>query len=1042
MRIADARRTSPSFASAIHENASEEHGRTGGEVEASVMRLNFPPVRRRARLSAIVAMMVSLPFAMVGAADNTDVAVNFERDVEPILASRCLKCHGNDGGEGGLRLTDLARASAELESGHRAIVPGKPDASELLRRVMSKSEDDRMPPSGPALTAAEVDSLRRWIAAGAEWPAHWAYRPLKRSSIPAVPAAHSAWPRNAVDRFVVAKLIEKGLAPSPEADRRTLLRRVTFDLTGLPPTPTQLDAFLTDDAPDAWERAVDRLLASPQYGERWARHWMDVVHYAETHGHDQDVPRENAWPYRDYLIRALNEDKPYARFVEEQIAGDVLHPDDPLAIAATGFLATGAWDESSLKDIQENTLDREIARYLDRDDIVTTVMSTFVSSTVHCARCHDHKFDPISQHDYYALQAVFAATDKADRPYDPDPVIGAKRRDVTARIAQVPVMRQRRDPVLLEDPLREEVAAWEAAIRKSATMWQPVDATTFTSSDGATLSKLDDGSIYSGGTRPERDTLTIVAPTDLKSITGVRLEVLIDDRLMHKGPGRQDNGNLHLNEFAVYAAPRDNPAARQKLTLVAPRADFNQQGWSIDHALDGNPATAWGIYPEVGKPHHAVFELKDAPQSDSGLLLTFELQQVHGGGHLIGRARLLVTDYPLPLPSEAKPLPADVTAVLGVPPGDRDEDQQVALAAAYLEMKWKRELDSLPKPQHIYCGTNSFEARGSFRPSKTPRPIHLLGRGDITKPGAPIEPGTLGCVPGLESQFTLTDAANEGERRVALARWTSDARNVLTWRSIANRVWQYHFGKGLVDSPNDFGRMGASPSHPELLDWLALELQSTGSLKSLHRLLVNSATYRQQSRHDDRAAAVDADNRSLWRMNRQRLDAESLRDAVLAVAGTLDTRMGGPSVRQFVQTPGIHVTPNVDYQNFAIDDPANQRRSVYRFIFRTIPDPFMDALDCPDASQLTPKRNVSLTALQALALWNDKFVVRQCERMAASFEREPVEPAAQVDVAIRRIFGRAPTEKERQFLPAYVAKHGWANACRVLVNSNEFVFVD
>ncbi|MCC7425160.1 MAG: PSD1 domain-containing protein [Planctomycetaceae bacterium] len=989
---------------------------------------------------AVIMGLLPSPFA--GAADKSDIAVRFERDIEPIFASRCLKCHGNDGGEGGLRLTDLSHASARLESGRQAIVPRTPDASELLRRVTSKNDDDRMPPTGAALTAAEVDKLKQWIAAGAEWPAHWAYRPLTRSAIPPAPAPHAAWPRNAVDHFVLERLVEKGLAPAPEADRRTLLRRVTFDLTGLPPTPDELDAFIADAAPDAWERVVDRLLASPQYGERWARHWMDIVHYAETHGHDQDRPRENAWPYRDYLIRSLNDDKPYATFVEDQIAGDVLHPHNPHAIAATGFLATGAWDESSLKDIQENTLDREIARYLDRDDIVTTVMSTFVSSTVHCARCHDHKFDPISQRDYYALQAVFAGTDKADRPYDPDPAVGAKRRDLTARIAQVSAMRQRRDPSLLEEPLRDEIAAWEAAIRKSATVWRAVNATTFTSSGGATLSKLEDGSIFSGGTRPERDTVTIVAPTELKAITGVRLEVLTDDRLMHKGPGRQDNGNLHLNEFAVFAAPRDNPAARQKLTLVAPRADFNQQGWSIDLALDGNPATAWGIYPEVGKPHHAVFELKDAPRSDSGWLLTFELQQIHGGGHLIGRTRLLVTDAPLPWPFEAQPLPPEVTAVLAVPPGDRNEDQQVTLAAAYLEMKWKRELDGLPKPQHIYCGTNSFEPIGSFRPSKTPRPIHLLQRGDITKPGAMIEPGTLACVPGLESHFTLTDATNEGERRAALARWTSDSRNVLTWRSIANRVWQYHFGKGLVDSPNDFGRMGASPSHPELLDWLALELQSTGSLKSLHRLLVSSATYRQQSRHDDRAAAIDADNRYLWRMNRQRLDAESLRDAVLAVAGTLDTRMGGPSVRQFIQTPGIHVTPNVDYQNFAIDDPANHRRSVYRFIFRTIPDPFMDALDCPDASQLTPKRNVSLTALQALALWNDKFVVRQCERMAASLVPEPADPAAQVDTVIRRIFGRAPTEKERQFLPGYAAKHGWANACRVLINSNEFVFID
>jgi hypothetical protein len=852
------------------------------------------------------------------------------------------------------------------------------------------------------------------LAAGAEQeqePApstHWAYRPIARPELPHA----DPWARTPVDRFILATLRDRGLAPSPEADRRTLLRRVSFDLTGLPPTPEETDEFLADASPDAYERAVDRLLASPRHGERWARHWMDVAHFAETHGHDQDRPRENAWPYRDYLIRAFNEDKPYARFVEEQVAGDVLYPDDPAAIAATGFLAAGPWDESSLRDIRPDSIDRLVGQNLDRDDIVTTVMSTFTSTTVHCARCHDHKFDPVSQREYYALQAVFAGVDKANRPYDQDPKLAARRRELQERMKR---MDEEKAP-------SAEVAAWENAL-KPAPPWRAPEILEIKSEHGSTLTRQPDGSILAAGTRPERDTYTLVMRTG--RVTGLRVDVLTHESLPKKGPGRADNGNLHLSEFVVAAAGGPLPLAK-------PKADFDQAGWESPKAIDGDPTTAWGIHPKEGSPHRVIFPLKEPVEAGT---LTVELKQLHGGSHLIGRFTVTVTDAPTPFGADE--LPAEIVRILTMPAGLRGERERDALARHVGRRNLEWLIESLPAQKLVYCGTPQFKPDGSFAPAGKPRPVHLLRRGDIHAAGPEVPPGALSC---LRLPFALSNPADEGARREALARWLTDPRNALTWRSIVNRVWHYHFGRGLVETLSDFGRMGAPPSHPALLDWLASWLlENGGSLKRLHRLLVTSAVYRQSSAHEARHAAVDADNRFLWRMNRTRLDAESIRDAVLLISGKLDPSMGGPSVRQFNQKPGIHVTPEVDYVNFNPDDPANHRRSVYRFIFRTLPDPFMETLDCPDASLAAPRRESSVTALQALAMLNDKFMIRQSEHLAARLSGDP---AAQVRGAYRAILGRAPSEKEAASVGAYAARHGLANACRFLFNTNEFMFVD
>ena len=891
----------------------------------------------------------------------------------------------------------------------------------------------------------------------------WSLRPLVRPSAPDLKSQISDFKfqiRNPIDNFVLQKLAPQNLIPSLPADRRTLIRRVTFDLLGMPPTLDEVDEFVADPNEDAYERLVDRLLASPHYGERWARHWMDVVHYAESHGHDQDRPRPTAWPYRDYLIRSFNDDKPYSQFVAEQVAGDALFPDDPQGVVATGFLATGPFDESSLQSIQDDTDDRRIAQYLDRDDMVTTVMSTFVSTTVHCARCHDHLFDPITQADYYALQAVFAGVDKGERTYDADPEVGRRRHALRGELVWLRGLKGQADPSLLMPAAQEVAALWEAKQAARPSVWQTLEPVEVKSADGSTLTKQPDGSVLASEKRPEKDTYALTYHTPLRGITALRLEVLADDSLSKRGPGRQDNGNLHLSEFKVFATPDGQTLAAdaKPLTLKNPRADFNQDGWTIAHTIDGNPGTAWGIYPRVGEDHRAVYEFAQPVSFDGGTVLTVVLEQLHGGGHLIGRPRISVTTATESLALNGDLIPAEIIAILKKPVAERSDLERAELAWYVRQSQVERDLVALPAPQMIFTASGETKSDALMPPTKRPvRMVHLLTRGDIKQAKEVAQAGSLACVDGLAARFEMANASDEGARRAALAGWLTDRRNVLTWRSIANRIWHHHFGRGLCDTPNDLGQMGAKPTHPELLDWLAMELvgdlkseisnlksqiSNPASLKRLHRLIVTSATYQQSSQTNERNAAIDGDNRFLWRMNRTRLDAESVRDALIVTTGKLDRRMGGESVKQFIQTAGIHVTPNVDYANFDPDSPENGRRSVYRFIFRTLPDPLMETLDFADSSQLTAVRNSSVTALQALSMLNNPFVVRQSEHLAARASQASGDLDRQLSAAIRLTLQRDPTDHERTVLTNYARQHGLPNACRVLLNSNEFLFVD
>ncbi len=1001
--------------------------------------------------------------------------IDFVHDIRPIFQRTCYRCHGPETQKSSYRLDVRTVAMTKGDAYAPDIIPGKATDSPLVRFVSGLDSDVTMPPEGKRLSAEDVGLLRAWVDQGAVWPDDaagsvsnkldwWSLKPLVQPAVPSgKPSllAPGQWPGvsappNPIDAFIEQSLTEKKFPIAPEADRRTLIRRLYFDLTGLPPMPAEVAAFVADRAPAAYDHLVDRLLASPRYGERFARHWMDTAHFAETHGHDQDRVREYAWPYRDYLVCAFNSDMPYGKFLEEQVAGDVLYPKDSQATVALGFLAAGPWDESSLRDIQENTIDRQIARYIDRDDMVTNVMNNFASVTVQCARCHDHKFDPITQQDYYALQADFAGVDKATRLYDTDPKTGVRRRELIARRDVLDRNDAATTAYLLSPKVQTQVAAWERDLPLERTRWTVLAPQHAVSSGGATLTEQPDRSLFASGNRPDNDTYTITAQLPLGQMTAIRLELLTDNRLPHNGPGRAGNGNMHVSEFQVFAGD----AHGQQLQIASAEADFEETGWTVAQTIDGADATSWGIYPQVGQSHTAVFELANRFAASASRQITIVIKQMQGSGHLIGRMRLSVSDIAMPPGLDV--VPTDILAILGKPAARRSDGDRIALARYQQRAIVLRDLAALPKQSKVYAAASDFEPDGGHVPPHGCRPVEVLHRGDVLQPHGAAVPGALSCVTAIDARFKLAHPDDEAARRAALAHWLSARQNPLTWRSIVNRVWQYHFGHAIVDTPNDFGHMGALPTNPALLDWLAVWFRDHGqSIKALNRLIVTSRAYRRSSRIGDiglaaggsskspaiaasisAALATDADNRFLWHMNRQRLDAEELRDAVLAISGQLDLRMGGPSDRQFEMRPSATITPIVDYSKFNLDSEAGHRRSIYRFLYRTLPDPFMAALDCPSGDEITPVRTNSVTVQQALTLWDDSFMALECEHFAARLKKMDSTTRGEVEAAVRLVFNRPVRRDELAEFTAYADKHGLANLCRVLLNTNEFLFVN
>jgi hypothetical protein len=861
----------------------------------------------------------------------------------------------------------------------------------------------------------------------------WSFQPLKRPPTPRVRDA--SWLRTPIDAFVLHKLEARALSPSPEADRRTLIRRLTFDLHGLPPSPDEVEAFVNDTAPDAYERLVDRLLSSSHYGERWARHWLDVAHYGDTHGYDKDKRRDHAWPYRDYVIRAFNADKPYDCFVREQLAGDKLLPDDPDGVIATGFIAAGPWDFVGHVELREGTVDKEKTRLIDRDDMVANAMSTFASLTVHCARCHDHKFDPIPQRDYYRLQAVFAGVERGDR-------------------ARADLEQDRRRQRLLDrrKSLEATVAHWLAEARKRAgAEFEQAEKTL--DERKAELARLP--APGKAGASPSNGYHSAIMPgAGWEKWVQVDLGQSLPIEAVRLHPARPTDfpdspGFGFPLRYRVELA--DEPTFAKPVRVVdQSEMDVNNPGDTVVEVAARKQSgryvrvTASRLWKRTNDYVFALAELQvivDGKNAAQGKEVTAR-DSIEAGRW---STRYLVDGYSsrAPLTASADSAQKERTRLTALV-REAESRRQAVLAGALSADERKahaeaaqgiaaldQELQSLPLAPQVYAAV-----------PRAPRPVHVLKRGDVEQARERVWPGAIAAVRALPADFGLADKPDEAAGRVALASWLTHPDNPLTWRSIVNRVWHYHFGKGLVDTPNDFGRMGGQPSHPELLDWLATEFRDGGqSLKRLHKLILMSAAYRQSSVNNPTAAKVDNDNRLLWRMNRTRLDAESIRDSVLAVSGKLDAQMGGPGFEVF-RFRDDH-SPEYDHSALEkIHDPRTFRRTIYRFAVRSVPNPLLECLDCADPNQNVPVRGTTLTALQALALLNDPFMIRQAEHLAERLRRESTDPGAQVAAAYRLLFSRSPTADEQLGVVNYAAKHGLVAACRLLFNANEFVFVD
>ncbi len=951
-----------------------------------------------------------------------------------------MACHGPEKQKSGYRLDRRDDALKGGESGEAAIHPGNSANSPVLRFVSGEDSDMLMPPKKSTqkpLSPAQIETLREWIDQGAQWPEEnqtarrdpldwWSLRPL---STPAVPDS-SVHP---VDAFLRVRLREKGLSPSPGADKAVLLRRVSFDLTGLPPSLEELAGFLEDKAPDAYERAVDRLLASPRYGERWARHWLDIVHYGDTHGYDKDKPRMNAWPYRDYVVRALNEDKPYARFVQEQIAGDVLFPQTQDGIQALGFLAAGPWDFIGHAEVSEKKVDGKIARHLDRDDMVANTIGTFCSTTIHCAQCHNHKFDPITQEDYYSLQAVFAAVDRADKKYFADPGLTARYAVLEAQVRDLADKRKEleKELVALAGKPFQAIEDKISALGKAATTnpgaefgyhssvspnqdvvkWVQVDLGANTPIERVVLHPCFDtfNQIGEGFGFPLRYR---VEASELPDFKGDVVVIADRTRADVRNPGIVPQEFLTNGVNARYVRVTAVRLAPRKNDFIFALGEMRVLDTTGANAALGKDVT--GLDSIEARPRWSVRNLVDASMpEDPGTVLT----QLRAE-----RARILASA------------------------GSADQQKQLREITESAK-KAKAELERFPKPDVVYAATVHYGAgnfRGTGGSGGKPRPIFLLSRGQVTQPKAEMFPGALSALGFEKARFLIAADAPEGERRAALARWITHPQNPLTWRSIVNRIWQYHFGRGLAETTSDFGRNGSPPSHPELLDWLAGQFRDGGGMmKSFHRLLVTSAAYQQVSQANSAAESIDADNALLWRQNRRKLEAEALRDTVLSVSGKLDLTMGGSGWQDFVIEHPAH-SPHYQYHLADPEDPKTWRRSVYRFLVRSQTQPWMSALDCADPSTRVDKRNESLSAPQALALLNNGFMVSQARHFARRVETERSGKSLEEKVrhAHWLALGYEPgPEKLGVFVP-FTESHGLSNLCRLLLNLNEFAFVD
>ena len=996
---------------------------------------------------------------LVRAADEPD----FDRQIAPILASRCLDCHSGAEPKGALDMSQSKKALAGGESGP-AIEPGKPATSLLWERIAA----GEMPPKHP-LPPAEREAIKAWIAAGARWGTDpidpfryttatragydwWSLQPIVRPPVPPIRNSQSAI-RNPIDSFILAKLGEKGLSPSPKADPRTLIRRLSFDLVGLPPAVEDADRFVSPSPTrplshsgkerqsgraGEWEKeytaAVERLLDSPHYGERWGRHWLDVAHFGESDGYEYDKMRPSAWRYRDWVIEALNRDLPFDEFARLQIAGDVLRPDDPAAITATGFLVAGAYDGLMPKG---ETM-RLVMRQDELEDLVSLVSQTFLGLTVNCARCHDHKFDPILQADYYRLSSALAGVKRGDRDVSVEP---------PAALAEAE-SRATTELAAIEKPAREAILARRKASLASASVPQPIARWEFDDDLRDAIGSLH--AVAHGGARTEGGALVLdgkrayasTPPLDRdlaeKTVEAwVRLDSLeqrgggvvgveslgggVFDAIVfgEKEPRRWIAGSDFFRRTQAFDAGAEESAAKDRFVHLA--IAYQPDG-TIRAYRDG---AAYGQPYKTDKPatfangeSHVVFGLRHSPAGDNK----------HLAGR-IDRARL----YDRALSAE------EVAASAGATRTDVTDEEYAAELGAEANTR-RKELRA--RIGQIRVQIASYRDRKAFAVTPQPAPVaHLLVRGNATQPAGAIAPGGVLAMKASGPDFGIAPDASDGQRRRKLAEWLTGPSNPLFARTIVNRLWHYHFGRGLVETPSDLGFSGGPASHPELLDWLAAELiERRYSLKEMHRLIVTSATYQQASRPRAECLAVDADNRLLWRFSPRRLEAEAVRDAMLSVAGQLNSKVGGESVKDF--RPYEYKTT----QYYEPLDPVGveyNRRSIYRMWARGGKSPLLDTFDCPDPSTATPRRGTTTTPLQALALLNNSFTLRMADHFAERLTKDhPGSRDEQVARAFELAYGRPASKAESAAALEFVAQHGLPAFCRVLLNSNGFLYVD
>lgn len=974
---------------------------------------------------------LSLLISTIHSAESTDgpvPSISFDRDIRPILADNCFACHGPDDKtrQADLRLDVRSNAVKPAESGIVPIVPGNPAASELIKRVTSTDDSLRMPPlkgKHQPLTTEQVGRLRHWIASGAEYTSHWAFTAPVLPAIPVVDAS-AVRIRNEIDRFVAARLNNSGLTQSPEAEKITLLRRLHLDLIGLPPTIAEVDAFVSDAAPDAYEQQVERLLKSPHYGERWGRHWLDAARYADSDGFEKDKSRQIAF-YRDYVIQALNRDLPYNQFVIEQLAGDLLPNPTQDQIVATGFLRNSMLNEEGGVDPEQFRMDA----MFDRMDAVG---KTFLGLTIQCAQCHTHKYDPISHAEYYRLFAFLNNDHEAQRVvYYPDELTLADR--LRTRMSEIEAALKSSLP-----DWRERMAAWEDSVSQGQPEWTELQLEN-AGDNGQRYIDMGDHSILAQGYAPTKYTTSLRGTTDVQNITGFRLELLNDPNLPCNGPGRSFQGTCALTEFAVEIQPvvsTEGAPARQKVKISTATADYSNPERDLEanfydktdkkrvtgpiaFAIDGKDETAWGIDQGPGRrnqPRNAVFAVEQPFGHPQGTQLSINLRQMHGGwnsddnmNNNLGRFRISVTTAPNPT---ADPVPPHVRQILAIPREERSESQTASVFSYWrttvAEFKDANDqIEALWKQWPAGSTTLTLKAR------EEPRDTRILIRGDFLKPDKPVTPG----VPAF--LHSLDVSGDQPLNRLTFARWIVDRRSPTAARVMVNRVWQAYFGTGIVATSEDLGTQSEPPSHPELLDWLSIQFMEHGwSLKHVHRLIVTSATYRQSSHVTPDQYGRDQFNRLLGRAPRLRVEGEIVRDIALAASGLLNPKIGGPSL--FAPAPAFLFVPPASYGPFTWTDetgPDRYRRAIYTFRRRSTPYPMLTNFDAPNGDFSCVRRVRSNTPLQALTTLNETLFM-ECSRNLAliALKEGGGDDGIRLTWAFRRCVSRAPTEHEQKIL--------------------------